>query len=141
MIKNSILKIIVLVLMVCFCCSCKNHIKVDCGTLYPNDFEIYLSAGLPLRCNDNLTIIYKNGSYYEIPNEYGENDWLIVYKGQKQCWFRHFKTNRRNTHKYKFAFFEKHDTLFCAIDIRGNNAEKDTFILQKEQWVNHVNHE
>jgi len=105
---------------------CRNKLTVDFGNLNPNDFEIQLGL-LIADTYHSPVIIYKDGVYYDIPNEYGENDWLIDYKGQKQCKFRHFKTNRRYTHRYKFAIFEKQDTLRCAIDIRGKNSEKDTF--------------
>lgn len=105
---------------------CRNKLTVDFGNLNPNDFDIYLSDGIPLQYNKCPTLIYKDGMYYDIPNEYGENDWVIYYKRQWQCVFRHFKTNRRYTHRYKFAIFEKQDTLYCAINIRGKNSEKDT---------------
>jgi len=95
---------------------------VDYGELNPNDFEIYLSIFPEI--NDRL--IYKAGVYHDIPNEYGENDWIIIYKGKQQCQFRHFKTNRRYTHKYKFAFYKKEDTFYCDIDIRGKNRMQDT---------------
>lgn len=102
------------------CCN-KNKLTVDYRGLNPNDFAIYLSAGIPIQLNENPILIYKEGVYYDIPNEYGENDWIITYKGQQQCLFRHFKTNRRYTHKYKFIVYEKQDTLYCDIDIRGKN--------------------
>jgi hypothetical protein len=95
---------------------------VDYGELNPNDFEIYLSIFPEFRDRP----IYKAKIYSDIPNEYGENDWIIVYKGQQQCKFRHFKTNRRYTHKYKFVFYEKQDTLYCDINIRGKNSIKNT---------------
>ena len=111
----------------------RNKLTVDFGNLNPNDFEIQLSL---LLSNHSPVIIYKDGVYYDIPNEYGENDWLIDYKGQKQCTFRHFKTNRRYTHRYKFAIFEKQDTLYCAIDIRGKNSEKDTVVfVEKDEML------
>ena len=111
----------------------RNKLTVDFGNLNPNDFEIQLSL---LLSNHSPVIIYKDGVYYDIPNEYGENDWLINYKGQKQCKFRHFKTNRRYTHRYKFAIFEKQDTLYCAIDIRGKNSEKDTVVfVEKDEML------
>ena len=103
------------------CCN-KNILAVDYGALNPYDFVIYMSAGIPIYLNDNPTLIYKEGVYHNIPNEYGENDWIITYKGQLQCLFRHFKTNKKYTHEYKFTFYEKRDTLYCDIDIRGNNS-------------------
>ena len=118
------------------CTNCGNRLTIDCKGLDFNDIEIYLSAGYPLQRNDNksikyeyLSLIYKNGVYYDIPNEYGENDWVINYKNQKQCTFRHFKTNCRHRHRYKFGFFEKHDTLYCITDIRGKDAVTDTLFF------------
>ena len=107
----------------------RNKLTVDFGDLNPNDFEIHLSLYSADTVYHNPIIIYKDGVYYDIPNEYGENDWVIYYKGEKQCVFRHFKTNWRYTHRYKFAIFEKQDTLRCAIDIRGKNAEKVTVVF------------
>ena len=122
--------------MIFGCTSCGNRLTIDCNGLDSNDVEIYLSPGYPLRYNDNLsikyeylTLIYKNGEYYDIPNEYGENDWVVNYKNQKQCTFRHFKTNWRHRHRYKFVIYEKHDTLFCTTDIRGKDADNNTFVF------------
>ena len=107
------------------CCN-KNKLTVDYGMLNPNDFEIYLSAGIPIRLNENPTLIYKEGVYYDIPNEYGENDWVIIYKGRQQCKFGHLTLNRRRTHKYKFVIYEKQDTLYCDVNIRGKYGMKQT---------------
>ena len=103
------------------CCK-KNILNVDYGKLNPNDFEISLSIFPEFRDKK----IYQAGVYHDIPNEYGENDWVITYKGQQKCQFRHFKKNRRYTHKYKFVFYENQDTLYCDIDIRGKNSQKMT---------------
>ena len=133
--KNVILLVLFAVLLFVgiFLLNNRNKLTVDFGNLNPNDFEIQLSL---LLSNHSPVIIYKDGVYYDIPNEYGENDWLINYKGQKQCKFRHFKTNRRYTHRYKFAIFEKQDTLYCAIDIRGKNSEKDTVVfVEKDEML------
>ena len=112
-----------LMLMIISSCCNKNKLTVDYGELNPNDFEIYLSIFPEIRDKP----IYKEEVYYDIPNEYGENDWVIIYKGQQQCKFRHFKTNRRYAHKYKFIVYEKQDTIYCDIDIRGKNTIKHTF--------------
>lgn len=114
--------ILLLMLMGISSCCNKNKLTVDYGVLNPNDFVIYLSAGIPIHLNENPTLIYKEGVCYDIPNEYGENDWIITYKGQLQCLFRHFKTDRRYTHKYRFIIYEKQDTFYCDIDIRGKNS-------------------
>ncbi len=128
--KNVILLVLFAVLLFVgiFLLNNRNKLTVDFGNLNPNDFEIQIGL-LISDTYHSPVIIYKDGVYYDIPNEYGENDWLIDYKGQKQCTFRHFKTNRRYTHRYKFAIFEKQDTLYCAIDIRGKNSEKDTVVF------------
>jgi len=94
--------------------------SIDFGTLNSNDVEIYLSIFPGFR---NMPI-YREGIYYDIPNEYGENDWIIIYKGQQQSKFRHIKTNRRNSHKYDLVFHEKLDTIFYDIDIKGGNSMK-----------------
>ena len=133
--KNVILLVLFAVLLFVgiFLLNNRNKLTVDFGNLNPNDFEIQLSL---LLSNHSPVIIYKDGVYYDIPNEYGENDWLINYKGQKQCKFRHFKTNRRYTHRYKFAIFEKQDTLYCAINIRGKYSYKDTVVfVEKDEML------
>lgn len=105
-------------------CSDKNKLTMSYGTMNSNDFEIYLSI-FPEFQNK---LIYKEGIYYDIPNEYGENDWIITYKGELQCKFRHFKTNRRHSHQYLFSIYEE-DTLYCDIDIRGKNNIKNTLLF------------
>lgn len=114
--------IVLLILMGVSSCCNKNQLTLDCGALNPHDIVIYLSTGIPIHLNDNPTLIYKEGVHYTIPNEYGENDWIIIYKGQLQCMFRHFKTNSRYIHKYKFIIYEKQDTFYCDINIRGKNS-------------------
>ena len=127
--KNVVLIVLFAVLLFVgiFLLNNRNKLTVDFGDLNPNDFEIHLS----LDSEDTIypDLIYKDGVYYDIPNEYGENRWVIYYKGEKQCAFRHYKNNWRNTHRYKFAIFEKQDTLYCAINIRGKNSEKDTVVF------------
>lgn len=109
-----------LLLLSMFSCIHKNKMSIDFGTLNSNDVEIYLSIFPGFR---NMPI-YREGIYYDIPNEYGENDWIIIYKGQQQSKFRHIKTNRRNSHKYDLVFHEKLDTIFYDIDIKGGNSMK-----------------
>lgn len=111
-----------LLLMAGMCsCSDKNKLIVNHGTMDASDFEICLFTS----STSHDPFIYKEGTYFDIPNEYGENDWVIKHKGL-QCKFRHFKTNRRYSHKYMFTIYEKRDTLYCDIDIRGKNNMKTT---------------
>ena len=113
------------------CSCCKNKITVNCDGLNANDIAVYLSLYASDTDYNNPILIYKDNVYYDIPNEYGENDWVIYYKDQK-CTFRHFKTNRHYCHKYNFFIFEKNDTLYCARKIIGKNAENDTFCFAKK---------
>ena len=131
--KNVVLIVLFAVLLFVgiFLLNNRNKLTVDFGDLNPNDFEIHLSLYSADTIYHNPIIIYKDGVYYDIPNEYGDNDWVIYYKGEKQCAFRHYKNNRNwnYSHRYKFAIFEKQDTLYCAINIRGKNSEKDTVVF------------
>ena len=122
--KNVLMSLLLLV-TISSCCK-KNKFSVDYGEFNRNDFEIYLLGELKI---DTIPI-YKDGIYYDIPDWYewyGPHNWIITYKGQLQCEFGHLILNRRYTHKYKFVFYEKQDTLYCDINIRGKNSMKDTF--------------
>ena len=113
-----------LLLMSMSSCCKKNNLTIDYGELNPNDFKMYFSGydgGYDGKSGYNHKPIYE---VKDIPFVYGENNWVIIYKGKKQCKFRHFKTNWRHSHSYKFAFHERQDTLYCNIDIRGKNSLK-----------------
>ncbi len=75
---NKISALSILLTMSLFLCCNKNTIIVYFENVNPNDFEILLSAGFPIRFNNNPDTIYKDGVYYDIPNEYGENGLLTT---------------------------------------------------------------
>ena len=75
-------------------------------------------------------VMYQNGSAQTIPEEYGENDWYLSYKN-KHIAFRHFKTNNRADHDYKFYFYRENDTFKCKVDIEGHNPRSMILSLDK----------
>ena len=72
---------------------------------------------------DWSVIIFDNGNLKnEMPNEYGENDFLITYDDKYYLSFRQFKLNRRHQHDYYFKFYEKHNHVFVKINIKGQDG-------------------
>lgn len=153
MMKNKVVTtlygIAIIFLIVCTSCRYRNKLHINFGSFDPDAFEVYLTGG---ECGKAL--VYKEGKYYRIPSEYGENDWVITYdsKGFRRCDFRHFKLNRNHIHKYRFTIFERRDTLYCAAVIRGKdrmsvtipfsntaksilNKDEDTLSLGRYKWV------
>ncbi len=109
-------------------CVSRNKLCLQFENLDPSDIEIYLSAGYPFSSLEESTCIYKDSTFNTIPNEYGENDWIIIYKNQKICKFRHFKTNRNDKHLYIFTLRADSTNIFCDISISGKNNMKLTNI-------------
>jgi len=50
--------------------------------------------------NMNYRLIFDGKTENKIPNNYGENDFIIRYGNQYYFPFRHFKTNRMHQHNY-----------------------------------------
>ncbi len=75
-------------------------------------------------------VMYQNGSSLTVPEEYGENDWYLSYKN-KFIAFRHFKTNKREDHNYKFHFFIEKDSIKCRVVIEGHNPKSMIVSLDK----------
>ena len=70
-------------------------------------------------------LLFDNGSSQnEIPNEYGENDYLITYDNEYYLSFRHWKLNRRYQHNYYFEFYTKQDSIFVKVNIKGKDRMK-----------------
>ena len=75
--------------------------------------------------SDRSVLLFSNGKpCNEIPNEYGENDFLIIYDDKYYLSFRHFKLNRRHQHDYYFKFNVKQDNIFVEVDIKGKDRMK-----------------
>ena len=74
-----------------------------------------------LKNRDNNSTVYEKGTISQVPNNYGENDFLVTYKDSLYVHFRQFKTNRQNQHTYHFSFTKEKSSYFVAIDITGKN--------------------
>ena len=74
---------------------------------------------------DGAKLLFDSGSSQnEIPNEYGENDFLITYDNTYYLSFRHWKLNRRHQHNYYFKFYMKQDCIFVEVNIKGKDRMK-----------------
>lgn len=70
--------------------------------------------------NSNFATTFFNGKKAEdLPNEYGENDFLITYADSLYVAFRHYKLNRRDQHDYEFDFNLQNDTVYLKTNIKG----------------------
>ena len=102
-------------------CIHRNDLNLKFNNVDSKDIEIYLSAGFPFSSLEKATCIYRNGTINAIPNEYGENDWIIIYKNEKICRFRHFKINRNDKHSYFFTLQSDSSKIFCDVCIKGKS--------------------
>jgi hypothetical protein len=68
------------------------------------------------------TVVYDNGLRDKIPNEYGENDYLLTYADEYHLPFRHFKTYRRSQHNYKFHFSQENNEIYAKVIIDGQEG-------------------
>lgn len=112
-------------------CTRKNKMHLDYGPLNPNDIEVYWDYEGGGRFEEgpgqSAILIYRGGVFYDnIPYEYGGNHFFIVYKKQLVCRFGHLKLNQNYPHRYNLTIFQKQDSLYCAIDIRGKYKMRDT---------------
>lgn len=126
--KYRLLLILITMFLMCSCIQ-RNNLSLKFDNINSKDIEIYLSAGVPFSTLEQATCIYKNGIINNIPNEYGENDWIIIYKNNSRCMFRHFKTNRNNKHSYFFTLYSDSSNIYCDVYIRGKNRMKQTIQL------------
>ena len=126
--KNPLLLMTIAMFLMTSCIH-RNNLRLKFENIDSNDIEVYLSAGGPFLSTEIATCIYKNGTINAIPNEYGENDWLIIYKNEKICMFRHFKTNRNDKHLYFFTLYSDSSNIYCDVYIRGMNEVKKNIQL------------
>ncbi len=82
-----------------------------------NDLELFEERG-------RYQIFYDKENKYDKKIGYGENDFLITYDNKKYLSFRQFKINARAQHDYKFHFYEKGNTIFVQVDIKGLDGLK-----------------
>jgi hypothetical protein len=107
-----------------------------------NSIDVSVDEGIDLnKINIELSInstdyenvdIFKNGSAYTIPKEYGENDWNLSYDEMSFGALRHFKTNSHHEHHYSSYFYENEGILKCDIKIVGPDEASYTVELKSE---------
>lgn len=92
----------------------KNKVRVEyaMSTRFYKD-EINFSK------NTDYVLVFDGMDTKSIPNNYGENDFVITYKNQYYTPIRHFKTNWRHQHDYIFYLYKKEGTLYIRITIEG----------------------
>jgi hypothetical protein len=78
-----------------------------------SDSEIILNRG---------TKIYDGTIIKQLENDYGENDFLLIYDEKYYYQFRHFKTNNKQIDSYGFNIYKKSDTIFLKVDIKGTDC-------------------
>lgn len=67
--------------------------------------------------------IFEDGQMINsIPNEYGENDFLITYDDQYVVLFRHFKPNARHQHNYQIKLRRSGEDIIAQVNIEGRDA-------------------
>ena len=72
-----------------------------------------------LGSNTPKVLVYDGHKQYEIPNEYGENEWYFNYKDSVYAYFRHIKTNRNDGHNYSYNFIKSDGKIQVEINIDG----------------------
>lgn len=114
-----------------FACTSENKLELDFSNLLKKeDFKIEIQI---LGSDVNRKVIYDGNITYDIPNEYGENDWHFNYKDRLYGYFRHFKSNRNDKHNYTFHFFKKENNIFVEIKINGVSNELKTISFTKNK--------
>lgn len=114
-----------------YACTNKNEMELDFSNpLKKEDFKIEIQI---LGSDVNRKVIYDGNIIYDIPNEYGENEWHFNYKDSLYGYFRHFKSNRNDKHNYTFHFFQKENNVFAEIKINGVSNELKTISFTKNK--------
>jgi len=78
-------------------------------------------------------ILYDGEEKHSVPQEYGENDFILTYDKKYFLKFRHFKFNRKHQHSYDFYFYKKGENIFIDVDIEGANDMEFTKELKKKK--------
>jgi hypothetical protein len=114
---KKINKLFFLLFLTLFSCGKKNSLELKFSEpLNKLDFKIEMKA---LGSNTPKALVYDGHKKYEIPNEYGENEWYFNYKDSSYAYFRHIKTNRNDGHNYNYNFIKKDGKIQVEISIDG----------------------
>ena len=82
------------------------------------------------------TVLYDGKNKENIPQEYGENNFIVTYDKKYILKFRHFKFNRRHQHSYDFYFYKKAEKIFVDVEINGADDKKFTEELKNMKELN-----
>ncbi|MEN8123350.1 MAG: hypothetical protein ABFS35_23635 [Bacteroidota bacterium] len=131
--KKIIIYIVIGIIVIFNACNKKNHFDANFKDgLNPKDFKIELR----IIYSTPRLIIFENGLAKNIPNGYGENDWIITYKDSVCYRIRHFKTRGKEPHDYSFQFYKEENNIYCQIEISGINNLKRTVLLKPDNCYN-----
>jgi len=115
-----------------------NIVSIDIAPdLNKNDFRIEYNV---TSLTDDYSVIYKNKTIYDgsntfqIPEEYGENDFQLIYKDSLYACFRHLKLNSNSDHIYKFQFYKESNKIKCKVSIIGKYNKKTVLTLNKLEY-------
>ncbi len=100
----------------------KKQVKIEYG-LSVNTINRETDEDL-FKDREKYDVLFNGKPQEKLINEYGENDFLITYGNKYYLSFRQFKLNRRHQHDYHFKFYEKQDTIFVKVNIRGKDWMK-----------------
>ena len=80
-----------------------------------NDLELF---------STNLKTVFNGNDKGNLETDFGENDFLVIYDDSYYYSFRHFiytdfKSSYPEGHEYNFEFFRRNDSIFMAVDIKG----------------------
>ena len=130
-----------------------NTNEIEVSTPNTEDFEkvkIYYGASVNSINRENDTLLFSNMEKYillfdkgkvktKLPNEYGENDFLVTYNDQYYFSFRQFKFNRNHEHKYKFKIETENKLPHLYVEIKGEDGMKfDKAMLSISEAINNV---
>jgi hypothetical protein len=98
----------------------KEKVKIEYGfnsISRKSDKEMFMAR-------KSKTILYDGERKAKLENEYGENDFLVIYDNKYYLSFRQFKFNRRHQHSYNFYLTNKNNKMILQTEIKGQNGMK-----------------
>lgn len=89
---------------------------------------------------DKYTILIERGEQKSIlPNEYGENDFLITFDNKYYFSFRQFKLNNNHQHLYDFRIQVENNTPHIYVNIEGKDGmDFDKMMISISDTINYI---
>lgn len=110
---------------------------IDKVKIINGNYTINRENDLILFDDSDGQIIFDQRIRSKIPNQYGENDFLVTYDNKYYYQFRQFKTNNWHQHDYNFHFKQMQNQIKLKIEIHGPDGMK--FEKTMNQIVNAKN--